>query len=74
MLRGHQMVASSDKTKLYTIGNGEAAHDKKIFQFSCEDKSMTKCKWTEMQTKLKEGRIGHIAFPISNELTEKICK
>lgn len=72
----HQMVASSDKTKLYTIGNHYYPSwiNKKIFEFSCEDKSVTKCKWTEMVTKLKDDRFFHVAFPISNELTEKICK
>ena len=35
---------------------------------------MTKCKWTEMVTKLKEGRTGgHVAIPISDDLTEAIC-
>ena len=34
---------------------------------------MTKCKWTEMVTKLKEDRLAAVAFPISNELTETIC-
>ena len=71
VLRGHQMVASHDKTMLYTIGNDETAHNKKIFQLSCED--IKKCQWTEMVTKLKERRYGAVAFPISNELTKKIC-
>ena len=73
------MVASSDKTKLYTIGNEETAHNKKIFKFSCEEKCTNcpwteKCKWTEMPlTKLKEGRHGAVAFPISEEFAQKIC-
>jgi len=76
-LRYHQMVASSDKTKLYTIGNLSHDKNKKIFEFSCTEKCkncpFTKCKWTEMATKLKEGRFGAVAFPISDELTKKIC-
>ena len=74
------MVASSDKSKLYTIGNKEIVRSKKIkaalkkiFQFSCPE-SMTNCKWTEIETKLKENRYFHVAFLISNELTQKICK
>ena len=74
-LVGHQMVASYDKTKLYTIGGkeDETTPNKKIYQLSCDDKLMTKCKWTEMPTKLKEGRFGHVVFPISNKLTKKLC-
>ena len=75
VLRGHQMVASYDKTKLYTIGGkeDETTPNKKIYQLSCDDKLMTKCKWTEMPTKLKEGRFGHVVFPISNKLAKKLC-
>ena len=74
------MVASPDKTKLYTIGNqwhrpaypdlkaGSAA-SKNIFQFSCENG----CVWKELTTKLKHQRYAAVAFPISNELTQKIC-
>ena len=69
VLVDHQMVASSDKTKLYTIGNRIEADNKKIFQFSCENG----CVWKELTTKLKKGRMGAVAFPISNELTQKIC-
>ena len=74
MLGGNQMVASSDKTKLYTIGNKDSAHSKKIFEFSCPEKSIMKCKWREMPlTKLKEEREGAVAIPISDELAKKIC-
>ena len=69
VLVDHQMVASSDKTKLYTIGNKISADNKRIFQLTC----WPLCVWKEMKTKLKEGRYGHVAIPISNELTKKIC-
>ena len=65
-LRGHQMVASYDKTMLYTIGNDLTTH-----KLSCVD--IKKCQWTEMVTKLKKRRHGAVAFQISNELTKKIC-
>ena len=63
------MVASPDKTKLYTIGNQYLPASKKIFQFSCENG----CVWKELTTKLKHQRYAAVAFPISNELTQKIC-
>ena len=72
-LLGHQMVASYDKTKLYTIGNNDPDHSNEIYQLSCGDKSMTDCEWTEMATKLQDGRHYHVAFLISNDLTQKIC-
>jgi len=71
MVGAGKPMASHDKTMLYTIGNVKTAHHKKIFQLSCDD--IKKCQWTEMVTKLKERRHGAVAFPISNELTKKIC-
>ena len=67
------MVASYDKTKLYTIGNNDPDYSNEIYQLSCGDKSMTDCEWTEMATKLQDGRYYHVAFLISNDLTQKIC-
>ena len=68
----HQMVASKDKTSLYTIGNGKSSNNKDIYKFECTQ-SITECSWTKIPTQLQSGRKQTVAMPIPNELANKLC-
>ena len=66
----HDMVASYDKSFLYTIGNAGSLKD--IHKYSCSG-SITNCKWTKINVQLKYGRRSTVAFTIPEALATKLC-
>ena len=70
--KGHSIVASRDKTSLYTIGNYYNSNNKEIYKFECTN-SITSCSWTKIPTKLQYGRKETVTMPISNTLANKLC-
>ena len=70
-IQGYEMVASPDKQFLFTIGNKDDKYDKDIYKFSCSE-SINDCKWTKW-SELKYGREYPVAFPIPDDLVNKLC-
>ena len=68
--RDFQLVASSDKLHLYTIGNDGS--DKDIYQFSCKD-SINDCRWAKTETETKHKIFNLVAMTIPNPLANKLC-
>ena len=68
---GHQVMASSDKQALYTIGNTDSDF-KDLYKYSCNG-TINDCKWMEMDLKLKYGRYSTVVMQIPNELVNKLC-
>ena len=74
----HQMVSSPDNQYVYTIGtagwcNSVRCNTKEIYKYSCNGRIID-CEWTKIETQLKYGRTGHVAFAIPNFLANKLCK
>ena len=67
---GHQMVSSSNKQALYTIGTYGR---KDIYRFSCNE-SITDCEWSKLENRLQHDRYFHVAFNIPDKLAKKLCK
>ena len=69
-----QMVASSEKDILYTIGNGFSSDlSNEIYKFSCSGGIET-CEWSTMNFELKYGMFWTVAFLIPDDLAYKFCK
>ena len=67
----HNMVVSTDKRSLYTIG-GSGGNGKNIYQFSCSG-GITTCKWVKNAVQLKNSRQNAVAFTIPDALAYKLC-
>ena len=71
----HQMVASSDKSELYSISKNGI---QKLFCSGASKKNnqwtMDNCKWNVIETKLKFPRDAFIAFTIPEALATELCK
>ena len=71
--RYHNMVASPDKKSIYTVGAlSRYGEGDNIYQLTCTD-NINDCKWTLMETTLKSKRFRVLAFPITNDVANKIC-
>ena len=66
----HNMVVSTDKRLLYTLGGGSSG--KNIYQFSCSG-GITTCKWVKNAVQLKNARYAAVAFTIPDALAYKLC-
>ena len=68
----HQLVASTDKTCLYTIGN-TGSNGKDIYKLSCAG-VISDCLWTKADVQLKYGRFSPVAMYVPEALVSKLCQ
>ena len=66
-----QLMASTDKLHLYTIGNERSGKD--IYQFSCTD-SINDCRWAKTETETKHTIFNLVAMTMPNASANKLCK
>ena len=70
-ISGHQVVTSSDKQVLYTVGQTNLDF-KYIFMHSCNG-TLDNCKWETADVKLQYGRYSAVAMLMPDELINKLC-